>query len=237
MVKKLTFLIFFIITSTNNLIAQLKKEMKNNIPNSVEIIDSHLDDFFPNDENILVFDEIESHIIHRDIYFIKADDNRPYHILLSSGMSALPMNVPEDYNEPFFAELMILLPKDWNLEYESFNDEKNYWPIRLMKEMMMLPHKNNTWLGFGHTFGFEEGDEFAEGIGFNSIMLVYSMELSDNFTNINYENKSIQVYSMIPLYKEELEFKKINGANALLEKFDEFNIEEIVKIGRKNVCK
>lgn len=193
--------------------------------------------FFPNDENILVFDEIESQIIHRDIYFIKADDNRPYHILLSCGMSALPMNVPEDFNETKFAELMILLPKEWNLEYESFNDEKNYWPIRLMKEMMMLPHENNTWLGFGHTFGFEEDDEFAESIGFNSIMLAYSMELSDDFTKINYENKSIQIYSMIPLYKEEVEFKKINGANALLEKFDEFNIEEIVKVGRKNVCK
>mgnify|MGYP004548148053 CR=1 FL=1 len=42
---------------------------------------------------------------------------------------------------------------------------------------------------------------------------------------------------MIPLYKEELEFKKKNSATDLLELFDKFGIEEIIKVGRKNVCK
>lgn len=214
-----------------------KTAMKTKVPNSVEIIDTHLDSFFSDEDNILVFDEIESEIIHRDIYFIKADVDREYHILLSCGMSALPMLVPEDYDHSKFAELMILLPKEWNLEYESFNDEKNYWPIRIMKQMMMLPHENKTWLGFGHTFGFEEDEEFAPGVGFKAIMLAYSMELSDDFTNIQMENdNTAQVYTMIPLYEEELTFKKQNGANALLEKFDKFNIDEIVKVGRINVC-
>ncbi|GGH14991.1 hypothetical protein GCM10011418_16350 [Sphingobacterium alkalisoli] len=31
--------------------------MKNDIPNSVEIIDSHLDDFFTDEDDIVVFDE------------------------------------------------------------------------------------------------------------------------------------------------------------------------------------
>ncbi len=84
--------------------------MKNDIPNSVEIIDSHLDEFFTDEDDIVVFDEIESEIIHRDIYFIKAVDDRPYHILLSCGMSALPMNVPGDVESSEFAEVMMLLP-------------------------------------------------------------------------------------------------------------------------------
>jgi len=215
-----------------------KKIMTENVPNNVEIVDNHLDQFFDENADIKVFDEIKSEIIHRDVYFIKSTEDRPYHILLSCGMSALPMTVPEDIDSSEFVEIMILLPKEWNLEYESFKDEKNYWPIRIMKEIMMSPHENKTWFGYGHTFGHEEGDEFAEGIGFNSIMLAYSMELSDDFTQIELENqKVVDIYTLIPLYREELEFKKENGASALLERFDEFGIEEIVKIGRKNVCK
>lgn len=212
--------------------------MNKKVPNSVEIVDNHLDHFFDENEDIVVFDEIESEIIHRDIFFIKANQDRPYHILLSCGMSALPMNVPKDTESSEYVEIMILLPKEWNLEYDSFSDEKNYWPIRIMKEIMMSPHENKTWFGFGHTFGYEEDDEFAEGVGFNSVMLAHSMELSEDFTQIQLENeKVVDIYTLIPLYKEELEFKKKNGAYALLEHFDKFGIEEIVEIGRKNVCK
>ena len=220
----------------NNL--QEKETMGKDIPNSVEIIDRHLDHFFDDNADIVVFDEIESELIHRDIYFIKATDDRPFHILLSCGMSAMTMKIPEDIESSELAEVMILLPKEWNLDYESFSDERNYWPIRIMKELMILPHQNKTWLGFGHTFGHEDDEEFAEGIGFNSVMLAHSMELSADFTQIELENDEIiDIYTLIPLYKEELEFKKQNSAYDLLGRFDKYEIEEILNVGRKNVCK
>ena len=230
--------ILLILISTCVHSQNVDNKMNKNVPNSVEIIDNHLDQFFDENADIKVFDEIESETIHRDIYFIKASEDRPYHILLSCGMSALPMTVPKDVESSEFVEIMILLPKEWNLEHESFNDEKNYWPIRIMKEIMMSPHENKTWFGYGHTFGYEEGEEFAEGIGFNAVMLAYSLELSDDFTQIELENgKVVDIYTLIPLYKEELEFKKKKGISALLKRFDKFGIEEIVEIGRKNVCK
>lgn len=208
--------------------------MKNSVPNSVELIDKHLDQFFDENDDIVVFDGIESDVIHRDVYFVKANEDMPYHILLSCGMSALPMKIPEDIDSSPYAEVMILLPKEWNLEYDSFEDERNYWPIRLMKEIMILPHPDETWLGFGHTFAHEE---FAERIGFNSVMLANSMELPDDFTQIELDNDEfVTIFTLIPLYKEELEFKKQNGATALLERFDQFGVEEIVKVGRPNIC-
>ncbi|WP_447767884.1 suppressor of fused domain protein [Sphingobacterium faecium] len=211
--------------------------MKNSVPNSVELIDKHLDQFFDENDDIVVFDEIESDVIHRDVYFVKANEDRPYHILLSCGMSALPMKIPEDIDSSPYAEVMILLPKEWNLEYDSFKDERNYWPIRLMKEIMILPHPVETWLGFGHTFAHEDDEEFAERIGFNSVMLANSMELPDDFTQIELDNDEfVTIFTLIPLYKEELEFKKQNGATALLERFDQFGVEEIVKVGRPNIC-
>ncbi|PQJ78554.1 suppressor of fused domain protein [Polaribacter porphyrae] len=210
---------------------------KDNIPNSVKAIDLHLDRFFDKKEDIVVLDEIESKTIHRDIYIIKANQERPFHILLSCGMSALPMEIPDDIESSEFCEVMMLLPKDWNIEYESFSDEKNYWPFRLMKELMILPHPNETWLGYGHTYTYEDSEEYTEGLGFNSVILLSSMELSSEFTEIKLNNnKVIDIYTLIPLYKEELRYKKENGTTKLLEKFDDFNIEEIIKVGRKNVC-
>ncbi|MDR6966208.1 hypothetical protein J2X31_000201 [Flavobacterium arsenatis] len=230
--------ILLILASTYLHSQETEKSMSKDVPNSVEIVDSHLEKFFADDADIVVFDEIESEIIHRDVYFIKATEEQPYHILLSCGMSALPMNVPDDIDSSEFAEVMILLPKEWNLEYESFSEERNYWPVRVLKDLMMLPHSNDTWLGFGHTFMHEDNEELAEGIGFNSVMLAHSKELSEDFMQIELENdKTVEIYTLIPLYKEELEFKKKNNATALLEKFDKFGIEEIVKVGRKNVCK
>lgn len=211
--------------------------MKNSVPNSVELIDKHLEQFFDENDDIVVFDEIESDVIHRDVYFVKANEDRPYRILLSCGMSALPMKIPEDIDSSPYAEVMILLPKEWNLEYDSFKDERNYWPIRLMKEIMILPHPDETWLGFGHTFAHEDDEEFAESIGFNSVMLANSMVLPDDFTQIELDNDEfVTIFTLIPLYKEELEFKKQNGATALLERFDQFGVEEIVKVGRPNIC-
>jgi len=236
----LIFILTFLTSLTfaqNDKTTSEKINMNKNVPNSVEIIDNHLDQFFEKDADIKVFDEIESEIIHRDVYMIKASENLTYNILLSCGMSALPMVVPEDFNASEYAEVMMLLPKEWKLEYESFSDEKNYWPIRLIKELMMLPHPNKTWLGYGHTYGSADDKEFAEGVGFNSVMLAYSMELTEDFTTVELENnKQIDIFTLIPLYKEELEFKKKNGASELLKKFDKFDIGEIVKIGRKNVC-
>lgn len=210
---------------------------KDNIPNSVKGIDEHLNQFFDKNEDIVVLDEIESEVIHRDIFIIKSNKERPYHILLSCGMSAIPMKIPEDIESSEFCEVMILLPKDWNIEYEFFDDERNYWPFRLIKELMMLPHPNKTWLGYGHTFEYEENEEYAENVGFNSVILLNSIELSKEFTEIKLnDNKVIDIYTLIPLYKEELIFKKENGTSKLLEKFDDFDIDEIIKIGRKNVC-
>lgn len=212
--------------------------MKNKVSNSIEIIDNHLDQFFDDSDEINVFDEIESEIIHRDIYFIEANEDRSFHVLLSCGMSSLPMNVPENINSSEYIEVMILLPKEWNMNFEFFDDERNYWPIRLMKTIMITPHENNSWFGFGHTFQFSDKEEFASGVGFNSVMLVHSMELSDEFTTIPLENnKQIDIYTLIPLYPEELEFKKRNSASNLLDKFNKNGIEEVVKIGRQNVCK
>jgi len=206
---------------------------KSQIPNSFELIDNHLSEFFDEDE-ILVMHEKESEVVHSDIYIIKPNEDRDYYIMISSGMSALPMHVPFDSPHLAFAEVMILLPSDWNINYNDFANENNYWPIRLLKQLSKYPHLNNTWLGWGHTIPLN--DQHIVNHNFHSVLLLDSITFSEDFTTIENEEKNICVYSVIPLYKEELDYVLQEGVSKLMEKFVLFNTEEIVNIHRINAC-
>lgn len=206
----------------------------NDIPNSVEIIDEHLDSFFDSEE-IQVLHENESEIIHCDIFIVKPAEDRNYNLLLSCGMSALPMKVPKELDHLKFAEITMLLPTNWKLAYEDFADENNYWPIRALKQLSKYPHLNDTWFGYGHTIPLDDTNKVNHN--FDSIILLESITLSEEFIYIETDEKDIFFYSAIPIYKEELEYKLEHGTDKLLELFQQCDIDEVVDINRKNVCK
>lgn len=204
--------------------------------NTLEIIDGHISKFF-DDSEITVFHELVSDLIHVDIYLIKANDKRDYHILLTCGMSSLPMNVPEGFEELAFGEIMILLPDTWPLEHKDFEDENVYWPIRQLKELARFPHNYNTWLGFGHTVSNgNPAENMSDNCNFRGSILLQSINLPENFSTIKSDDKDIHIYSMIPLYEEEMNFKLRKGTGKLLNKFIKNGVTEVVDINRVNTC-
>ncbi len=205
----------------------------NDIPNSVEIIDEHLDNFFDSEE-ILVLHEKESEVIHSDIFIIKPAEDRNYNLLLTCGLSASPMKVPSDLDHLKFAEITMLLPTNWKLDYDDFADENNYWPVRALKQLSKYPHLNDTWVGYGHTIPLD--DTHKVNHNFDSVILLESITLPDDFTYVESEKKEIYFYSAIPIYKEELDYVLEHGTDKLLELFQQHNIDETIDIKRKNVC-
>ena len=123
-------------------------------------IEQHIQKTFGAFEN--VFHELVSPDIHVDICVIPPSKERNYYTLVTMGMGAHRMNVPEELAEYKLerAELAIALPPDWKLDEESLKDERWYWPIRLLKMLARLPIANDTWLGFGHTIDNKE--DFAK---------------------------------------------------------------------------
>src|SRR5688572_21253112 len=163
---------------------------REHIPDSVDIIDEHLDNFFDAEE-ILVLHEKESEVVHSDIFIIKPNPDRKYNLLLTCGLSALPMKVPDELDHLKFSEIVMLLPVDWNLNYDDFADENNYWPIRALKQLSKFPHLNDTWLGYGHTIQLDDSHKVNHK--FNSIILLESITLSEDFTYIETDNKQIHL--------------------------------------------
>ena len=187
----------------------------------------------------MVFHELVSDTVHIDVHHVRPTKERPYHTLITSGMSDLAMNVPEQVSSTRYMELMVTLPKTWQIDQESFKDEAWYWPVRQLKYLARFPHKHDTWLGWGHTIpNGDPAEPYAENTQLSGIIILPSVNVPPEFAELKInEGKTIEFYSIVPLYDEEMNLKLAKGSDLLLDKFDDNDIPEIININRKNVAK
>jgi hypothetical protein len=186
-----------------------------------------------------VFHEIVSDTVHIDVHFVKATEAFPFVRLVTSGMSDLPMSVPEDSDVPKFVELLMTLPWNWKLDQDSLSDEHWYWPIRLMKGLARLPHKHKTWLGWGHTVpNGDPAEPYASSTKFCGTILLPSVTVPEGFHKLRIDQeKEITFLSIVPLYEEEMSLKLRSGSDALLSRFDKANVNDIVDPSQRNSAK
>ena len=185
----------------------------------MEAIEGHIQQYFGDFEN--VFHELASPDIHVDICVVQPSAERDYYTLVTMGMGAHRMNVPEELAEYKLerAELAIALPKDWKLKQEDMRDERWYWPIRLLKTLARLPIASDTWLGFGHTMDKEE--DFAKDTKLCAAILTGPQDTEDGSeVCILPSGEEVNFYQVIPLYRDELEYKLAHDADALLDKMN-----------------
>ncbi|PII17665.1 hypothetical protein CR920_18515 [Stenotrophomonas indicatrix] len=186
-----------------------------------------------------VFHEIISDIVHIDVHVVPATDECPYLRLVTSGMSDLPMSVPEEVDVPRHMELMVTLPADWPITQDAFEDERNYWPVRLLKTLARLPHEYDTWLGFGHTIpNGHPSEPYAPGVGFDGAIVLPPVTTPDDFGTLALEDgTTIEFMAIVPLYPEEMDLKLKKDSETLLDRFDAKNIQDVIQPGRTNVAK
>jgi len=185
----------------------------------MEAVEGHIQQYFGKFEN--VFHELSSPDIHVDICVVPPSGERDYYTLVTMGMGAHRMNVPEELAEYKLerAELAIALPGNWKLKHEDLKNERWYWPIRLLKTLARLPIASDTWLGFGHTMDNEE--DFAKGTKLCAAILTGPQDTEDGSeVCILPSGEEVNFYQVIPLYREELEYKMEHDADALLDKMD-----------------
>ncbi|MCF7749314.1 suppressor of fused domain protein [Bacillus subtilis subsp. subtilis] len=186
-----------------------------------------------------VFHEIVSDAVHIDVHVVPATEDFPHLRLVTSGMSDLPMTLADDVEAPPYMELMVTLPADWPIQHDDFDNEAHYWPIRLLKQLARLPHKLDTWLGFGHTIpNFDPPQPYAPGVGFDGAIVLPPVNAPEGFGHLVIDDrKTIVFMSIVPLYPEEMALKLKKGSDALLDRFDAKGVSDIIEPGRVNVAK
>ena len=201
---------------------EVPEDEENGVPEvyteeEMEAVEGHIEQYFGKVEN--VFHELVSPDIHVDICMVPPTEERDYYTLVTMGMGAHRMNVPEELAEYKLerAELAIALPADWKLDQESMKDEKWYWPIRLLKSLARLPIASDTWLGFGHTMDNQE--DFAENTKLCAAILTGPQGTQDGSEVCPLPGgEEVNFYQVIPLYEDELDYKLEHDADALLNK-------------------
>lgn len=200
----------------------------------IEDISNHIEAKVGPVESVL--HELVSDQVHIDVHWVKATSEQPFHTLVTSGMSDKAMNCPEGIEDADFAELSICLPEDWKLSDEAFNQEENYWPIRWLKTLARFPHEYNTWLSYGHSIpNGDPAEPFASNTKMSSLVLLPSIVFDESFHQLKLKNKTIDFYTLVPLYQEELELKMKDGVEALFEGFDKAGINDILDINRPSI--
>lgn len=187
-----------------------------------------------------VYHELYSPDIHVDILVIPPSEKSNYYKLITMGMGAYKMNVPNPIKGYGLerAELVAFLPPEWNLKID---DNIYSWVIKELKTLSRMPIIENSWIGFGHTFSNDEKSEipFSETTKLTSSILLTAV--TDNFNEYHVDLKlpnkgTINFYQFYPLYKEELEYIKTHGLEEFSNLIPDDELLPIINPSRANYC-
>jgi hypothetical protein len=207
---------------------------------TIKAISKHIGRHIGEPDN--VFHELISDLVHIDIHIVAPTPQRNWYTLVTSGMSDRPMTIPDDPELEQFkhAELLICLPTDWPMTQEEWKqDESGFWPIQWLKMMARMPHEYDTWLGVGHTVPNGDPPEpLGPGTDLCCMLVMPPALAGEEFGQLKLKGgRTINFYALVPLYREEMDYKLKHGVEGLAEKFEEAEVTELLSPSRKNQCK
>lgn len=172
-----------------------------------------------------------------DVLHVASTVERPVHTLVTAGMSERPMNAVDDDKSPRHLELMMTLPRSWNLDGISDTDPA-YWPVRTLVSLAQLPHARGTALKWGDIVpNGEPPAPYAPDTQLCGVILAPSLLVPKEFYVLESGGRRTEFFAAIPLYEEELELRRTNGMEHLLSALLDRRINDLVDIKRRNVTR
>jgi Suppressor of fused protein (SUFU) len=181
-----------------------------------------------------VFHELVSEYAHIDVLHVPPREGRPVHTLVTCGMSARPMNVPDGSDVPRLAELIVGMRPEWPIHEDAFRDERHYWPVRLIKTLARLPHAYDTHLAIGHTIPNGDPPEpYAPGTRLCCAMIDAPLLLLPSGAEVlETDQGPLHFYGVVALHRDEMERKLEQGYDALVEPLEAARVTEVVEPDR-----
>lgn len=180
--------------------------------------------------------EIVPGAVDLTIHHVPDHGERPFHTLVTTGLSDQPMNVPKGGEGYRYAELIMLLPFEWPLNKEALSDVAHRWPIDWLRRVAHYPREHDTWLGGKFTVIDNEDppQPLAEGVPFTSLLLCTDPEESGQCQCA--DGRIVNFYYVIPIFREERDLERAQDTKKLLELFVKYEIDRVVSLDRMNVA-
>lgn len=195
-----------------------------------------------------IFHEIISDKVHIDILVFAPTESRDCWTFVTSGMSDLPMEVPESLGEDrswlSHSELLISLPRDWfdaddrgmplNRQLE---DQSKFWPISLLKWLARFPHEFDSWIWDGHSIpNYDPPEPYHPSTRMNGVILFLGIGplAEDMFLELD-DGGIIAFHTVVPVYGDEMTYKLNKGSDALLKKLHSNGVTDVLDPDRPSV--
>jgi hypothetical protein len=198
-----------------------------------EEVEAHIERCFGKASTVV--HELLSLHVHLDVNVIPPSRGRRFTTYVTSGMSDLPMKVPDPIGPKSWsrAELVIALPGP----PESHED---HYLIDRMRNLARYPHIAGTWLGLGHTLQAEGGEALGDDTRLSGF--VFGMPIACPLTSsieafeLTLETgELVHFFALVPIYPEELALKLKDGnSDRLFELLDAAQATELYAPNRSN---
>lgn len=175
--------------------------------------------------------------VHLDLFVVAPTKELPYRTIVTCGMSERPMPAAPA-PELRFAELFACLPADWPVDEASARDERNWWPMRLLKTLARLPHEYETWLWREHTVPNGDPPEpFADTTEQCGAIVIPPILMPDDFAVMGRpDGGETHFFAVLPLHADELDLKLQGGAEALYDAFEAANVDLAIDPARPSAA-
>lgn len=154
----------------------------------------------------------------------------PVTIIVTNGLSKYKMPVPEKWAGREHNELYFCLPSYW--EWEERDNPQMNWVFYWIQRLSKFVQEQETWFGHGHTMPCgKEMNPLSSTMKQNHFLLADPMLLELELAPLQMDGFDINFLSIIPLFRDEFEYKQSKGTfkfiqklinNGVTEKLDDF---------------
>lgn len=156
-----------------------------------------------------------------DVAVIEPSEDLPYYTLVTIGLGAYQMKVPPEL-KPFHlerAELVMMLPPDWKMDGAHLQDERWFWPFRVLKSLAHLAALKHFLISVGYVI---DGDKmFASNTKLCGLMPLPAdafNDITDTSGTCELPNgELVNFYFLIPLYRDEVDYSIRHGCEWFLQ--------------------
>lgn len=157
-------------------------------------------------------------------------------VVMTNGLSDFKMDVNEKLKGREYNELYFCLPSYW--DWDALDNPQMNWVYPWIQRIAKHPIEKNTWYAPGHTLpAGKEMNPLSTTMKQNSFLLSDPLLLEEHLKALELPEKTIYFLAIIPLFKEELDYKIARGTFKFLRKMASAGVSEKLDDYRGSVLK
>lgn len=176
-----------------------------------------------------VDEDLDGKYVKVDINVIAPTEDKPYYFLVTSGLGAFHMIIPNSCpkQELNRAEFVMVLPPDWRFDAESLRDDRWYWPLRILRACAYITASKAVLMYEG--FIYDADSNLADNTQLCGCMLVPA-DCDPTIASLGAGEcklslgKKVNFYLLAPLYNDEIYFVDKHGPAQLLREVVEHGL-------------